>query len=72
MSTLHVLVMTFRTYIVLAVTVALIAACGGRSSSPGSHPAPSAARPLSCAQQFQNWRHGPAHAPASTLKAALN
>jgi hypothetical protein len=71
-STLHVLVMTFRTYMVLAVSVVLIAACGDHTSSRGSHPAPSAARPLSCAQQFQNWRHGPAHAPASTLQAALN
>ena len=72
MSTLQVLVRTFRTCVVLAVAVVLIAACGGHASSPPSHPAPSAARPLSCAQQFQNWRHGPAHAPASTLKAALN
>jgi hypothetical protein len=63
--------MTFRTCVVLAVSVVLIAACGSHGSSPGNHPASPAARPLSCAQQFQNWKHGPAHAQASTLKAAL-
>jgi hypothetical protein len=71
-STLQVLVMTFRTCVVLAVSVVLIAACGGHASSPPSHPAPAAARSLSCRQQLQNWKHGPAHARASGLKAALN
>lgn len=70
-STLHALVMTFRTCVVLAVIVLLTAACGSHASSPGSQRASSAAPPLSYRQQHQNWKHGPAHARADGLKAAL-
>ena len=68
MITFRALVMTSRTCVVLAVTILSAAACGGNSSSPGSHPASPTARPLSCRQQFQNWEHGPAQAGTSMLK----
>jgi len=62
---------TLRTWVVLAVIALVTAACGGQASTPGSHRASAAARPLSCRQQVQNWQHGPAYARASRLKAAL-
>jgi len=59
--------MTLRICVVLGVTVVLTAACGRRASPPGRrHPS---AAPLSCRQQYQNWKHG--QAQASGLQGAL-
>ena len=63
--------MPFRACIVLAVAALLAVGCGGRTPTPGSHPAFSAAPSLSCRQQVQNWEQGPARAAFSRLKAAL-
>ena len=63
--------MPFRTCIVLAVAALLAVGCGGHAPTPGSHPASSAAPSLSCRQQVQNWKQGPARAAFSRLKAAL-
>ena len=63
--------MIFRTSVLVAATV-LLAACASHASSPPSHPASSPAAPVSCRQQYQTWRHGPAKVPASRLAAALS
>ena len=63
--------MPFRTCIALAVAALLAVGCGGRTPTPDSHPASSAAPSLSCRQQVQNWKQGPARAAFSRLKAAL-
>lgn len=62
--------MIFRTSALVAATV-LLAACASHPSSPASHLASSPAAPVSCRQQYQTWRHGPAQVPASRLAAAL-
>lgn len=71
MSASHPPAMPFRTCIVLAVAALLAVGCGGRTPTPGGHPASSAAPSLSCRQQVQNWEQGPARAAFSRLKAAL-
>jgi hypothetical protein len=61
------LVITVRTCLSLTVTAAL-AACGGHAPSPGSRPASS---PVSCRQQYENWRDGPAQESMGSLAAVL-
>jgi hypothetical protein len=64
-------VMPFGTCIALAVAVLLAVGCGSRAPAPGSHPASSAVPSMSCRQQVQTWKQGPARAAFSRLKAAL-
>ena len=71
MSALRAPVISFRTCIVLAVAVLLAVGCGSQAPTPGSHPAASPAPSLSCRQQVQNWKQGPARAAFSRLKTAL-
>jgi hypothetical protein len=61
------LVITIRTCLSLTVT-AVLAACGGHAPSSGSRPASS---PVSCRQQYQTWKHGPAQKSMGSLAAAL-
>jgi hypothetical protein len=70
-STLTLLI-TFRTALSLAVTAFLAAACGSHATSPGRRPTVSAARPVSCRQQYETWKDGPASAQNSRLQAAVN
>ena len=70
-STLTLLI-TFRTALSLAVTAFLAAACGSHATSSGRGPTVSAARPVSCRQQYQTWKHGPAFAQNLRLQAAVN
>jgi hypothetical protein len=70
MSASRAPVIPFGTCIVLAVAVLLAVGCGP-APTPGSHPASSAAPSLSCRQQVQSWKQGPARAAFSRLKAAL-
>jgi len=63
--------MPFGTCIALAMSALLAVGCGGRAPTPGSHPASSAAPSLSCRQQVQNWKQGPARAAFSRLKIVL-
>jgi len=55
----------------LVLSVLLAAGCGSHLPSSGSHPASSAAVAVSCRQQYQDWKHGPAQVSASKLAAAL-
>jgi hypothetical protein len=50
------LIVTVRACLTLTVTASLAAACGS-PTAPGG-PAVSAARPVSCPQQYQGWMHG--------------
>jgi hypothetical protein len=50
------LIMSVRACVSLTVTASLAAACGS-PTTPG-RPAVSAARPVSCRQQYQEWTHG--------------
>jgi hypothetical protein len=63
--------MAFGTCIALAAAVLLAVGCGSQAPAPGSHPASSAVPSMSCRQQVQNWKQGPARAAFSRLKAAL-
>ena len=47
--------------------IVLIAATA--CTAPGSAPGGSAAKPLTCAQQYQAWRTGPANAPGKKLQS---
>jgi hypothetical protein len=71
MSALRTPVIPFRTCIVLAVAVLLAVGCGGQAPAPGGYAAASAAPSLSCRQQVQSWKQGPARAAFSRLKGAL-
>ena len=67
------LVVTIRTGLSLMVTASLATACGSpASSSSSTRPAPAAARPVSCRQQYQAWQHGPALAEQNRLQAAVS
>jgi hypothetical protein len=68
-STLALLI-TFRAVVSLAVTGFFAAACGSHGASPGRS-AVSAARPVSCHQQSEAWKHGPAQAETGELAATL-
>lgn len=50
------LIVTVRACLYLTVTASLAAACGGPAAP--ERPAVSAARPVSCRQQYQAWAHG--------------
>ncbi len=63
------LLLTFRAVLSLAVT-GFLAACGGHGAST-SRPTVSAARPVSCRQQYEAWQHGPAQAQVSELAPTL-
>jgi len=66
------LVITVRTGLSLMVTASLATACGSSaSSSRPAVPLISAARPVSCRQQYQTWENGPASA-ADKMQAAVN
>lgn len=67
-STLTLLI-TFRTVLSLAVT-GFLAACGGHGATT-SRATVSAARPVSCRQQYDTWQHGPAQAEVSKLALTL-
>jgi hypothetical protein len=57
------LVITVRTGLSLMVTASLATACGSSaSSSRPAAPVTTAARPVSCRQQYQAWENGPASA----------
>ncbi len=66
------LVITLRTGLSLALTAFLATACGSHAASSGRRPTVSAARPVSCGQQYEAWKHGPASAQDSRLRAVLN
>lgn len=63
-SSTLILLITLRAALSLAVT-----ACGSHGTSPG-RPAVSA-RPVSCHQQSETWKHGPGQAEISELAATL-
>ena len=63
------LLLTFRTVLSLAVT-GFLAACGGHGASAG-RPTVSAARPVSCRQQYETWQHSPAEAQVTELALTL-
>ena len=65
--------MKFLTRGLLAAITLVAAACSSHGSSPGSPPSGSSApaTPVSCRQQYQNWKHGPAQIPSHHIKAAL-
>jgi hypothetical protein len=67
-STLTILI-TFRSVLSLAVT-GFLAACGSHAPSPG-RPTMSPARPVSCRQQYETWKHSPAQAQAKKLAPTL-
>ncbi len=69
LSSTLTLLLTFRTVLSLAVT-GLLAACGGHGASAGRATGP-VARPVSCRQQYETWRHGPAQAQVSKLAPTL-
>lgn len=50
------LIVTVRACLYLTVTASLAAACGGPATP--DRPAVSAARPVSCRQQYKDWTHG--------------
>lgn len=52
-----------------AIATAILAACGS-AAGPGAAPAHSA-KPLSCKQQYAQWKHGPARAAAKHLVAEV-
>lgn len=49
----------------LAALAAAVTACAAPDAAPGS----TAAKPLTCAQQYQAWTTGPANAPGKKLEA---
>ena len=61
------------TLITVAAAVLSLAACGTTSvpSSAGSPAAKATASPMTCLQQYQAWRKGPARGAAKKLVAAL-
>jgi hypothetical protein len=61
------LVITVRTCLSLTVT-ALLAGCGGHAPSSGSRPA---SPPVSCRQQYENWKYGPVQDSMGSLAAVL-
>jgi hypothetical protein len=65
------LLITFRMVLSLAVTGFLAAACSGHATSPGRSPTLSAAPPVSCRQQYETWKDGPAHVQLSKLALTL-
>jgi hypothetical protein len=70
-SSTLMLLMTFRAVVSLAVTGFVAAGCGGHATVPGRRTAVPAARPVSCRQQYQTWKRGPAPVQLSTLAATL-
>ena len=71
-SSTLVLLITARVAMSLAVT-GLLAACGSHASSPGRSTVAAArpARPVSCRQQYETWRHRPARAEVTKLAPVL-
>lgn len=63
------LVVTVRASLSLTVTASLAAACGNPGPPTARRPAVSAARPVSCRQQYQDWEHGPGFAQYGRLRA---
>jgi hypothetical protein len=63
--------MIFRRFVPLAAAVLVIAGCGGQSPPPASHPAAATVPPVSCRQQYETWRHGPAGVSLSGLTGKL-
>jgi hypothetical protein len=61
------LVITVRACLSVTVT-AVLAACGGHAPSSGSRPA---SPPVSCRQQYENWKYGPVQDSAGRLAAVL-
>ena len=68
-SSTLILLITFRAALSLAVSGLFAAACGSHGAGPG-RPAVSA-RPVSCHQQSETWKHGPGQAEISELAATL-
>jgi hypothetical protein len=66
------LVITVRACLSLTVTASLAAACGNPATPTARRPAASAVRPVSCRQQYQDWRHGPGFAQYSRLRADVS
>ena len=64
------LIITVRTGLSLMVTASLAAGCGSTSSS-SQRPATPTPRPVSCRQQYQAWKRGPALA-GDKMQAAVN
>ncbi len=65
------LIVTFHAFLWLTVTAFLAAACGSHGTSSVRRPTVSA-QPVSCRQQYEAWKHGPAFAEDSKLRAAVN
>jgi hypothetical protein len=65
------LVITLRTGVSLALTAFLATACGSHVASPGRRPTVSAFPRVSCGQQYQAWKHGPAFTRDRRLQAAV-
>jgi hypothetical protein len=66
------LVVTVRTCLSVAVTVSLAAGCGSPPVPSGTRPPVSAARPVSCRQQYERWKQGPGFAQYRGVKADVN
>jgi hypothetical protein len=66
------LIVTIRACLSLTVSASLAAACGGPAAPTARRPAVSAARPVSCRQQYEDWQHGPGFAQYSRLRADVN
>lgn len=66
------LIITVRACLSLTLTASLAAACGNPAAPTARHPAASAARPVSCRQQYEDWKHGPGFAQYSRLRADVN
>jgi hypothetical protein len=64
------LIFTVRTCLSLTVTAFLATACGGHAAPLTRRPTESA-RPVSCRQQYQDWKHGPDYAWDRKLRAAV-
>jgi hypothetical protein len=64
------LVITVRTGLSLMVTASLAAGCSSTTSS-SQRPAPAAPPPVSCREQYQSWKRGPALAQ-DRMQAAVN
>ena len=64
------LVITVRAGLSLMVTASLAAGCSSTTSS-SQRPATPRSQPVSCRQQYQTWRHGPA-AAEDRMRAAVN